>query len=117
MLTVPKGFHPWPKGMRRSPGAFWVAHHPRAASTGVRLPASGVYLGVQAHSALPSMGQRLPLDLHKLHPSPVRTGTMWFGSIYGGHDGYLIQVFEGRKASAADRAAIERALRSIRRAS
>jgi hypothetical protein len=116
-LTVPKGFHQYEVGTGRSLQAFWVAHHPRAASTGVRLPASAAYLWVQAHSATPSMARRLPLDLHKLHGSPVgKWGTMWTGAVYGGDDGYLVMVFEGRKASAADRAAIERALRSIRRA-
>jgi len=122
VLTVPKGFHQWESlnGSKSRPslGAFWVAHHPRAASTGVRLPASAVYLWVQAGSATPSFAQRLPLDLHKFHRSAVGNwGTMWTGGIYGGHDGYLVMVFEGSKASAADRAAIERALRSIRRAS
>jgi hypothetical protein len=118
VLTVPKGFHQYEVGTGASLDAFWVAHHPRAASTGLRLPASAVYLWVQAHSATPSFAQRLPLDLHTLHRSPVgKWGTLWAGGIYGGHDGYVVMAFEGRKASAADRAAIERALRSIRRAS
>jgi hypothetical protein len=117
VLTVPNGFHHW-GATNASVGAFWVAHHPRVASTEVRLPAREVYLGVQAGSATPSDAQRLPLDLHKLHRSPARKhGTIWTGGVYGGHDGYLVMVFEGSKASAADRAAIERALRSIRRAS
>jgi hypothetical protein len=118
-LTVPKGFRQYQVGTERNMDAFWVARHPRADSTGLRLPASATYLWVQAHSATPSMAQRLPLDLHKLHGLPgfARDGTAWGGAVYGGHDGYLVTVFEGSKASAADRAAIERALRSIRRAS
>lgn len=118
VLTVPKGFHQYEVGTGRSLEAFWVAHHPRADSTGVRLPASATYLWVQGHSAT-SLAQRLPLDLHKLHRLPgfARDGTAWIGNVYGGHEGYSVTVFEGSKAAAADRAAIERALRSIRRAS
>jgi hypothetical protein len=125
-LTVPKGFRQYEAqdGSRGSLEAFWVAHHPRAAATtqsATGFPASQVFLWVQAHTGTPSMAQRLPLDLHKLHRSPpggfARDGTAWLGVFYGGHDGYLVTVFEGSKASAADRAAIERALRSIRRAS
>lgn len=116
VLTVPKGFHRYEVGTGRSLFAFWVAnHHPRALSTGARLPTSAVYLSVQAHSLPPSIGRRLPLDLHKLSRSPTCCGTMWVGAIHGGGDDLM--VFEGSKASAADRAAIERALRSIRRAS
>ena len=117
VLTVPTGFHQYEVGTERNPDAFWVAHHPRADSTGVRLPASATYLWVQGHSA-PSVAQRLPLDLHKLHllPGFARDGTAWIGNVYGGHEGYSVTVVEGSKASAADRAAIERALRSIRRA-
>jgi hypothetical protein len=125
VLTVPKGFHRLVSGngLKRRPslGAFWVAHHPRAVATTQSLtgfPASEVFLWVQAGMAGP---QRLPLDLHKLHRFPpgtfARDGTAWQGGIYGGHEGYGVIVFEGSKASAADRAAIERALRSIRRAS
>jgi hypothetical protein len=117
VLTIPKGFHQWGATKGSVLTAFWLAHHPRAASTEVRLPARAVYLSVQAGSAMPSDAQRLPLDLQKLHRSPARKhGTIWEGGVYGGHDGYLVMVFEGSKASAADRAAIERALRSIRRA-
>jgi hypothetical protein len=42
---------------------------------------------------------------------------MWTGGVFGGHEGYSVTVFEGSKASATDRAAMERVLRSIRRAS
>lgn len=124
VLTVPKGFHHWPSLVgpksRRSLDAFWVAHHPRAAATtqtATGFPASEVFLWVQGGMGIG--GLRLPLDLHKLHREPgfARDGTAWAGIIYGGHEGYTVIVFEGSKASAADRAAIERALRSIRRAS
>jgi hypothetical protein len=127
VLTVPKGFHRLEVGTGRSLQAFWVAHHPRAASTGLRLPASVVYLGVQANAPQSLLAQKLPLDLHKLHRLPgfAHDGTAWQGILYGGHEayhlgdgeGYSLIVFEGSKASAADRAAIERALRSIRRTS
>jgi hypothetical protein len=117
VLTVPKGFHQWGATKGSVVTAFCVARHPRALCTGVRLPARAIYLSVQA-GLPPLLARRLPLDLHKLHPSPVgKHGTMWTGGVYGGHEGYSVIVFEGRKASAADRAAIERALRSIRRAS
>jgi hypothetical protein len=119
VLTVPKGFHQYEDGTGRSLQAFWVAHHPRAASTGERLPASAVYLWVQANAPQRLVAPKLPLDLHKLHRLPgfAHDGTAWEDIIYGGHEGYQLIVFEGSKASAADRAAIERALRSIRRAS
>jgi hypothetical protein len=117
VLTVPKGFRQYEVGTGKSLEAFWVAQHPRAVSTGVRLPARAAYLWVQGNTGTPSFAHRLPLDLHKLHRDPpLASGTMWQNSIYGGHEGYLVTVFEGSKASAADRAAIERALRSIRRA-
>jgi hypothetical protein len=117
VLTVPKGFQQWGARKGSVESTFCVAHHPRALCTGVWLPPGAVYLSVQA-GLPPLLAKRLPLDLHKLHPSPVgKHGTMWTGGVYGGHDGYLVMVFEGRNASAADRAAIERALRSIRRAS
>ena len=127
MLTLPKGFHQLEDGTGRSLQAFWVAHHPRLASTGAWLPASAVYLWVQANAPQRLLAQKLPLDLHKLHRLPgfAHDGTAWQGILYGGHEGYRLGnhegyhliVFEGSKASAADRAAIERALRSIRRAS
>ncbi len=127
VLTVPKGFHQLEVGTGRSLQAFWVAHHPRAASTGVRLRASAVYLWAQANAPQRLVAPKLPLDLHKLHRLPgfAHDGTAWQGILYGGHEGYNLGdhegysliVFEGSKASAADRAAIERALRSIRRAS
>jgi hypothetical protein len=118
VLTVPKGFNQYKVVTGKSLQAFWVARHPRAVSTGLRIPASATYLWVQGHS-VPSLAPRLPLDLHKLHLDPgfARDGTAWIGNFYGGHEDYSVTVFEGSKASAADRAAIERALRSIRRAS
>lgn len=118
VLTVPKGFHQYEVGTGASLAAFWVAHHPRAVSTGLRLPARAVYLWVQGDTGTPFVAHRLPLDLHKLNRDPPgASGTMWQDIIYGGHEGYDVIVFEGSKASAADRAAIERALRSIPRAS
>jgi hypothetical protein len=63
---------------------------------------------------------RLPLDLQKLHRWPGKIGgdvTAWGAIFWGGGGAWDVTVFEGSKASAADRAAIERALRSIRRAS
>ena len=71
---------------------------------------------------MPTLAARLPFDLHKLHRVPDATfgggkGTEWSALLSGGGGAYAVTVFEGSKASAADRAAIERALRSIRRAS
>src|SRR5579884_261614 len=42
VLTVPKGFHQLEDGTGRNLQAFWVARNPRAASTGLRLPARAV---------------------------------------------------------------------------
>lgn len=121
VLTVPKGFRQYRVGTESHLDAFWVARHPRAVSTGLSLPARAVYLWVQGNTGTPFVAHRLPLDLHKLHRDPPGSiaggGTMWQDIIYGGNEGYDVTVFEGNKASAADRAAIERALRSIRRAS
>jgi hypothetical protein len=128
VLSVPKGFHQYKVGTGKSLQAFWVARHPRAVSTGLRLPANGVFLWVQANAPQRLLAQKLPLDLHKLHRLPgfAHDGTAWQGILYGGHEGYhlngdlggySLMVFEGSKASAADRAAIERTLRSIRHAS
>jgi hypothetical protein len=135
VLTVPKGFHRWESldGLKSKPtlGAFWVALHPRAAGTiqaATGYPASEVFLWVQADAPQRLLASKLPLDLQELHRLPgfAHDGTAWQGILYGGHEGYRLNgelegyslmVFEGSKASAADRAAIERALRSIRRAS
>ena len=119
VLTVPKGFHQYEAGTGRSLTAFWVARHPRADSTGLRVPANAVYLWVQTHASPRLAFPKLPLDLHKLHRLPgfAHNGAAWDSAMHDSHQGYSLIVFEGDKASAADRAAIERALRSIRRAS
>jgi hypothetical protein len=93
----------------------------RAVFTSVRPPAAnGVGLYVEDYGrAEPRLELRLPLDLHKLHRSGKFGGdvTTWNAIFRGGGEGWALMVFEGSKASAADRAAIESALRSIRRTS
>ena len=83
---------------------------------------NGVALYVVNDGSSPQLGSepRLPFDLHKLHRAPdksFRDDTAWNLTFRGGGRAWLVTVFEGSKASAADRAGIERALRSIRRAS
>lgn len=127
VLTVPKGFYlidPGQSGTSPTQNSFAVADDSRAAmalfTVGVA-PANGVGLYVEYYGNSEQLGTepRLPFDLHKLHRFQgfVRDGTAWGGIFWGGGGGWDITVFEGSRASAADRAAIERALRSIRRAS
>jgi hypothetical protein len=95
----------------------------RAVFTAVRPPAAnavGLYVEDYGRVAPTRLELRLPLDFHKLHGSAGKFGgdvTTWNAIFRGGGEGWALMVFEGSKASAADRAAIERALRSIRRAS
>ena len=127
VLTVPKGFHQVviPQS-RRSPGEQVItvaddSRTARAAFSGLLSPANGVFLDVENFGrAAPGSPPRLPFDLHKLHREPDATfghGTAWTAFLSGDGGAYAVTVFEGSKASAADRAAIERVLRSIRRAS
>lgn len=127
VLTVPKGFHLW-TGLSGTSSAlhdFAVADDSRTARavyTAARTPAAnGVGLYVEDYGrAAPRLELRLPLDLHKLHRLAGKIGgdvTAWSALFRGGGEGWALTVFEGSKASAADRAAIERALRSIRRTS
>ena len=131
VLTVPKGFDlADPAQSRTSP--FAVADDSRTARavyTARPSPANGVGLFVEYYGRAafpPASGPRLPLDLHKLHRWPGKIGypgkiggdvTAWGAILWGGGAEWNVTVFEGSKASAAERAAIERALRSIRRAS
>lgn len=125
VLTVPKGFDLVdPAQSRTSP--FAVADDSRTARavyTAARpSPANGVGLYVEYYgrAAFPPVSEpRLPLDLHKLHRLPgfARDGTAWGGILWGGGGEWDLTVIEGSKASTAERAAIERALKSIRRAS
>jgi hypothetical protein len=129
VLTVPKGFH---QVELRESRSSHVLHNitvaddslaARAVSHGLISPANGVVMLVENFkTAPPGSAPRLPLDLHKLQRVPDATlgggnGTEWSAFLSGGGGAYEVTVFEGSKASAADRAAIERALRSIRRAS
>jgi hypothetical protein len=68
---------------------------------------------------MPRLGSKPqpPFDLHKLHRYLGRDDTEWMVTFRGGGSAWFVTVFEGSKASAADRAGIERVLRSIRRAS
>jgi hypothetical protein len=94
----------------------------RAVMEGFPPAKNGVALDVANEGTLPQLGSgtRLPFDLHKLHRAPHTRGrddTAWYLTFRGGGRAWLATVFEGSKASTADRAAIERVLRSIRRAS
>jgi len=128
VLTVPRGFHLVGTGQSRTSPAlnsFAVADDSRTARavyTSARpSPANGVGLYVESYGrAARGSETRLPLDLHKLHrwPDKIRGDvTAWSAIFWGGGGVWDVIVFEGSKASAAERAAIERALRSIRRAS
>ena len=128
VLTVPKGFDLVETAQSRTSPAlnsFAVADDSRTARaiyTAARpSPANGVGLYVEYYGrAAPGSEPRLPLDLHKLHrwTDKIRGDvTAWSAIFWGGGGVWDLTVFEGSKASAADRAAIERALRSIRRAS
>ncbi len=129
VLTVPKGFDlldPGQTGTSPTQNSFAVADDSRTAmalyTAGMARPysASGVGLYVEnfGNSEL-GTEPRLPFHLHKLHRMPgySRDGTAWGAIFWGGGGAWDVTVFEGIRASAADRAAIERALRSIRRAS
>lgn len=126
VLTVPRGFHLVDPG-RTAPAVntFAVADDSRTARavyTAARpSPANGVGLYVESYGrAARGSETRLPLDLHKLHRWPGKIGgdvTAWSAIFWGGGGEWSLEVFEGSKASAADRAAIERALGSIRRTS
>jgi hypothetical protein len=127
VLTVPKGFHQLETRQSATSHALHsiaVADDSlaaRAVSYGRISPVNGVVLLVESFgSTAPGSPPRLPVDLHKLQRVPDASlghGTQWSGFLSGGGGAYFVTVFEGSKASAADRAAIERALRSIRRAS
>jgi hypothetical protein len=127
VLTVPKGFHQVETRQSRTSHALHSiavaddSQTAKAVSYGLLSPASGVVLLVESFgSAPPGSAPRLPFDLHKLQQVPDKTlgdGSAWEAFLSGGGGAYEVAVFEGSKASAADRAAIERALRSIRRAS
>jgi|SRR5579884_3295682 len=128
VLTVPKGFRLVETRQSRTSHALYSvtvaddSRTARAVTYSVRPPpANGVALFVDnfGSSAPPGSAPRLPLDLHKLHrlPDKIRGDvTRWSAFLSGGGGAWQVTVFEGSKASAADRAAIEGALRSIRRA-
>lgn len=127
-LTVPKGFYQLEtheSSTSRALHSIAVADDSRAAraaSYADRLvPANGVVLmGENFGSTAPGSPPRLPLDLHKLRRVPDAPwggghGRQWSAFLTGGGEAWFVTVFEGSKASAAHRAAIERVLRSIRR--
>jgi hypothetical protein len=128
VLTVPKGFHQVETRQSLIPnvlGSVTVAEDSRTARAvmeGFPPAKNGVALDVENDGSTPQLGSepRLPFDLHKLHRAPdksLRDDTAWNLTFRGGGGAWSLTVFEGSKASAADRAGIERALRSIRRAS
>ena len=127
-LTVPKGFHqvethePTPNPLHSIAVAADSRTAKAASYAQISLPANGVVLLVENFGST-ALGPppQLPLDLHKLHRVPDAPlgggdGTQWEGFLSGGGGAWLVTVFQGSKASAADRAAIKRVLRSIRRA-
>lgn len=124
VLTVPKGFHLVDPGQSRTSStlnSFAVADDSRTAravyTAALPYPANGVGLYMEPYGRA-APGWRLPPDLHKLHRDPLgASGTMWNDIFWGGGGEWDVTVFEGTKASAAERAAVERAFRSIRRAS
>jgi hypothetical protein len=59
---------------------------------------------------------QLPVDIHELQANETRGNRYWVGAVSGGGSIYVINLFVGSKASAADRASILRALGSIRHA-
>lgn len=126
VLTVPKGFDlvdPGQSGTSPILNSFAVADDSRTARavyTAARpSPANGVGLYVENYGRAALGSVPLPLDLHKLHRLPgfAHDGTAWGGFLSGDGGEWDLTVFEGSKASTAERAAIERAVRSIRRAS
>ena len=128
VLTVPKGFHQL-ETRQSIPNALHslaVADDSRTARAAsyanTLIPANGVVLLAENFgSTAPGSPPRLPFDLHKLQRVPRDAsfghGIQWSGFLSGGGGAWEVTVFEGSKASAADRAAIQRALRSISRAS
>jgi hypothetical protein len=128
-LTVPKGFHQveTQQSIPHALHSIAVADDSltaKAVSYANRLvPPNGVVLMAENFgSTAPGSPPRLPLDLHKLRRAPDAPwggghSTQWSAFLTGGGRAWLVTVFEGSKASAADRAAIEHVLRSIRRAS
>ena len=130
-LTAPKGFHQVetrqssiPNTALHSIAVADDSRTARAASYALHAPANGVVLLVENFGSVapPGSAPRLPLGLHKLTRVPGGaplgggTGAQWMAFLSGGGGAWEVTVFEGSKASAADRAAIERTLRSIRRA-
>ena len=130
VLTVPKGIPYYVAPPREEgPGRPSVILASRANdlqgiyTMSSRYPTNGVALSIANYGNMPPItAARLPFDLHKFSPvGGYGDGSAWAGFFSpsgktGSSGAYSITVWEGGKASAADRAAIERALRSIRRA-
>ncbi|MGH3008488.1 MAG: hypothetical protein ACRDLM_03660 [Gaiellaceae bacterium] len=57
----------------------------------------------------------LPLERQELHLGDARAGRTWNGLVSGGGSVYSVILYMGKRATAADRAAILRALGSVRR--
>jgi hypothetical protein len=104
-VSVPRGFH----ALTGSSTALTVA-------SAVPLAPNGVELDVDYLSSVRAPAFKttpLPLDLRKLHTGD--SGRTWNGVVSGGGSDYSVLLYLGKKAPAADRAAILRALGSIHR--
>jgi hypothetical protein len=125
-LTVPRGFHAEKiqcpiRHCRPSHGPIrvLVTNYPFTAASSQIYPANRVVLDLTYLGPGEIARTRPPLNLRKLHPMPhdvLGDGTAWNETVSGGGSTYSVWVFEGRKAAAADRASVLRALRSIHRA-
>jgi len=123
-FTVPRGFYPDKIQCpirhcqpAHSPIRVRVSSHPFTAATSQFFPAYQVVLDVQYLGSGELARARPPLNLHEFRRMPgLGDGHGWSQIVSVGGSTYTVMVFEGSKAPAADRAALLRAFRSIRRA-
>jgi hypothetical protein len=126
-VTVPRGFYQDKIrcpirhcALGDSPVRVLVTNHPLTAANSPTVraiyPANLVVLDLGYLGSALAHAQRPPLNLHELHPMGHELGddgTAWSQVVSGRKSSYQVSVFEGNKASAADRAAVLRALSSI----
>ena len=123
-LTVPRGFYLTKiqcpvRHCRPSHGPIrvQVSSHPFTAATSQIYPAYQVVLDAQYLGPGGLARARPPLSLHEFRRMPGRGDVpAWSQIVSVGGSTYAVTVFEGSKAPAADRAAVLRAFKSIRRA-
>ena len=122
-LTVPRGFYPDKipcpiRHCRYSPMRVRVSNHAFTPASSQIYPANRVVLDVSYLGGGELASTRPPLNLHEFRQMGhvFGDGTAWSQIVSGGGSTYTVAVFEGRSTSAADRAAVLRALGSIRRA-